>query len=91
MYTISKTFIDYSRTNGKLNINLSPDKPLHPSTFTAPITWTGFIGGQPVIIIQNVSDPLSLDDFEFVEYPEKYEDYKGYVPEWIDEALRIMD
>lgn len=80
MYTNSKASFDHSRTDGKLNINLIPNKTERSGTFTFPRTWTGFIGGHAVIFIQNDSDHLSLDDFEFVEFSEKYEDYKGHFP-----------
>ncbi len=91
MYVISKTMPDRSRPSDNLYINLNPDKPLHPSKFIAPITWTGFVGGKQVKFIQKVTDPFSLDDFEFIEFPEKYNYTKGDIFEWIDEACRIMD
>lgn len=91
MYEISRTLIDPSRPDDKLYVNLNPDKPLHPSKFIAPINWTGFVGGSQVKIIQKVSDPFSLDNFEFTEFPEKYNSIKRDIFEWIDEVLKTMD
>jgi len=91
MYVIIKSLSDRSRPSDNLYINRNPDKPLHPSKFIAPITWTGFVGGRQVKFIQKVTDLFSLDDFEFIEFPEKYNYTKGDIFEWIDEACRIMD
>ncbi len=91
MYAISKSFDDYSKANGNPTVNLNPDKPLHPSAFTAPITRSGFVGGHKVIIIQKHSDFISIDDFYFEVFPDKYNHVKDQIMEWVDDAMKIMD
>ncbi len=87
MHVISKTITDRSHPSENLYINPNHDKPLHPSEFIAPITWTGFVGGNHVKIIQNVSDPFFLDDSRFIEFPDKCNYIKGNILEWVDEVL----
>lgn len=91
MWKISKQFDDYSHPMGKGWLRLNTDPPINPFTISYPVTWIGFINENKVRIIQKDRETITIDDFDFIEFPEKYAYLKAYIVEWIDEYLRILD
>jgi len=91
MWQISEEFEDYTHPIGKGWVNLNADKPMNPYHISYPITWSGFVSGQEVRIIQKSFSAFSLSDFDFVEFPDKYSYIKSDIVKWIDKYLRILD
>jgi hypothetical protein len=91
MWQIRKEFADYTHPLQKGWLYLNADPPINPSSISYPISWIGTIGGIKVRIIQKDRETISVDDFEFIEFPEKYAHLMAYIVDWIDEALKILD
>jgi hypothetical protein len=91
MWQISEEFIDYNSVPGgtrKQHILLNADKPINAFYGAYPITWTGFVAGYKVEIIQLSESSLSLKDFEFKTYPDQYQSEKGDIVKHIDNFLK---
>ncbi len=91
MWQISEEFTDYYSVPGgtrKQLVHLSVDKSIDAFNITYPIKWTGYVAGHPVEIIQLDTSSLTLDDFEFKEFPEQFVSIKRDVVKWIDEFLK---
>lgn len=52
-----------------VSVQLTPDKALFPGRFIIPITWTGFVNGEEIEIIQNSFVAKSINDFKFSKFP----------------------
>jgi len=91
MWQIDKQFEDDYHPSGKGYVYLKADKPMTPYHITYPVTWTGFVGRIKVQIIQKSDSALTLDDFDFKDYPEKYSYLKYSIIKWIHDYLRILN
>lgn len=91
MWEIEKEFDDYSHPLGKSGVHLNPDQALNPYSIEYPVVWFGFVGGEKVKILQLEAFAGSLDSFDFKEFPEKYDNLKTQIIQWIDDKLRTMD
>ncbi len=91
MFIIDKQFDDDYKGGRKSSVQLSLSKPINPNDMTYPITWIGFVGGLKVEIIQLSASALSISDFVFKDYPEKYIYLKTSVVNWIHDYLRILN
>jgi len=91
MWQIKEEFKDNRHPIGKSWVYLNADKPINPWHISYPITWSGFVDGNKVKIIQKGQLAYSVDDFEFEEFPKIYEYIKGRIVKWINDYLRILD
>jgi len=91
MWQIRKEFADFALPLQKGWLYLNAVPPIKPFLNSYPISWLGTIGGIKVRIIQKDRETISVDDFEFVEFPERYAHLKPYIVEWIDEYFKELD
>lgn len=89
---IKKTIEDrINFPRNRSSIGLTPDKPISPYHISYPVTWTGFVNNEKVIIVQKDDMSSSIDNYEFLEFPSQYNYLKSEVVEAIDDYLKIMD
>lgn len=91
MWQINKEYSDPSHPRGKQGIYLNADKPMSPYHISYPITWSGFVGQNKVIIIQKGESAKYSDDFDFVNFPSALSYLQGEIATYIDNYLRILD
>lgn len=91
MWEINETFDDYSHPTNKGWIYLNADQEMNPYQIKYPITWTGFVSNNKVIIIQNSQSSKFIEGYEFKVFPEKYSDIKNQIVSIIDKYLRVLD
>lgn len=91
MRDVTGSFPDLTHPLGKRGFYLDCDKGLNIFDFQPPITWTGAIDGNEVIIVQNSTTAISKDDFVFETFPKKYLDAMPYIIEAIDKCLEVLD
>lgn len=90
MYTVSLKIDNYDPRRF-IYVNLNPDQALNPYTWRAPITWSGFVAGTPVTIIQNENSAFDIDDFDWSGLPSEYSYLRSEIREAIDKAMKVMD
>ena len=81
-------FHDYSQHKEKGYVQLTPDKIVSLNFNDYPITWTGFISGSNIKILQLASSS-SISDFDFEMFPEKYNHMKNEIINEIDEYISV--
>ena len=91
MWEINENFEDFKRPNRPGLVGLNPDKEINHYQVSYPITWTGFISGHKIEIIQKRESALFLSDFEFKSFPPEYESMKGQIIDWINHSLKCLD
>ena len=75
---------------GNITIALDADKTIHYQHITYPVTWTGFVAGERVEIVQLDSSSSFMHDYEFRLFPERFDDVKSDVKDLIDNYLHRM-
>jgi len=92
MFDIDEKFEDYSQPNGKSYLKINSDKPLDPYRISYPITWTGFLNGKPIKIIQMGQSSSSTSDYDFIQFPEDDRGLCGDIAHIIDRKLhKLLD
>lgn len=88
MWDINKSFKDNAEPSGHVTIMLNADKPLNPYHISYPITWTGFINNDKIVIIQPSSSSSFSENYEFTTFPIRLSMYEGKIVKLIDNCLR---
>tara|TARA_R100000306_G_scaffold56423_1_gene54221 strand:+ start:7941 stop:8216 length:276 start_codon:yes stop_codon:yes gene_type:complete len=91
MWQINKSYNDPNHPTGKGWIYLNADKPMDPYHITYPVTWTGFVGQNPVTIVQKGESGKYIEDFVFENFPAGLSYLKVDIVQYIDNYLRILD
>ena len=91
MWHINEQFEDYSHPTGKGRVYLKSDQTLHPSTIQWPLTWSGFINNDEVVITQSGLFAGDMENFDFKVFPEEHNHLQSQIVDWIDEKLHTMN
>lgn len=91
MYLVEGKFPDYTNHDREGSFALNPDKAMHPSVWLPPINWSGFVNNTKVDFIQVSSDATDKDDFDFGNFPQKFNSAISYIIEAIDKEMKCMD
>lgn len=54
----------------------------------SPIVWKGDLNDQKIEIVQLCSDPSTIEDFSWKNFPEKYEVVKAYIADAIERHIQ---
>lgn len=91
MWPINKQIDDFTHPTRKKNVRLRPDQMMNHQKINYPITWSGDIAGEELIIIQKGPSSFSENDFIFEKLPDEFIFEKTTLIKWIDDYLRILD
>ena len=87
MWEIDSKIVDYSHRDKESNICLNAQGNL----YDFPLEWKGLLNGIKITIVQTDPDSSSIDSYDFIDLPDKYDHLKYSIKELIDNYLRILD
>lgn len=90
MATIKGSFPDYSKHKNLGYFKITADQAFS-YTWKPPITWTGFVNNTKVNFVQISDSAIGRSDFDFTDFPQKYDQAISYIIEAIDEGMKEMD
>jgi len=87
-YQLIKKFEDETRRKNKGFFKVNPNKAIHPyNKELYPLTFTGFLNSSQIKIILNNADSMTVESYDFVNFPENESiDYEDVV-EWIHQFI----
>jgi hypothetical protein len=56
-----------------------------------PVVWKGTINDKEIKIVQLSAEPAAIEDFDWKEFPKKYEVVKAYIADAIEEYFTETD
>lgn len=90
-FDVEGEYTDYTPFREVKRISLNADQAIFYQTWTAPIKWSGFVGGIKVEFIQ-INDPAyDEEDFDWTGFPTNLHKAIPAIIKAIDEAMREMD
>ena len=91
MYQVKGEYTNYQKYNNKGWFHLDSDQALNPYTWKAPIHWSGLVDGIEVKFTQIDSSALSVNSFDWTDFPKQLDSVKSDIADAIDKAMRVMD
>ena len=87
MWYIHEEFQDSLSPSRRSFCSLNPEKPIIFGQENYPIKWIGSIAGKRIELIQKEAIMYSIDDMDFIEFPEEYLGMGMQIIYWINEKL----
>jgi hypothetical protein len=87
MWDINKIFEDIGNYRDESSLQLNSHTPIGPFNYSYPIIWSGFLNNEEIVIKQLSDHSEFITEFEFINYPEKFNYLKSNIRNFIHEYL----